>query len=812
MRCSLVILCIFVSVAFSQKAAIITGKVVDAESNEPIINAKVSVQGIRMSNTTDQEGEYALGPLPPGFYTLEASHIGYRSKTTFVQITHGDIDHTFELIPRMEEAGELIVTRSRARGNVTPATFTDVPETDLRDEWSVPDIPMVLQRLAPGLYAYSEAGNGIGYSHLRIRGFHDSNIAVSINGIPQNDPEDHIVYWAFLPGFTANLQDIQVQRGIGTSLTGIGGLGGTVDLSTQKLPADPGVMVTGGIGDYGVKDFSFRLSSISSRNRSLYARFSRIISDGYRRLSDSDLWSYFFAGQADRGAFRLRFHAYGGPIKVNSAANPASEDSLALDRTFNPVSYDNEIIDFNQPHYELHISHTISDRSSISAAVYYTRENGYLEQLITDAELRDYGIVPEEDDTTRADLIRQKNRSMYRIGILPRYDWSGSWLEAGIGGGFEYFRRKQHGDILWSEYADTIDARYYSHRSQKVSTSGYLQLLAHAGPRIDLSGELGVRMLSYSFRQQSAGNFVEAELNRFEDDHALLSPRIGLTVHPHASLALYTRYSTAEREPTLKDYFGRKGSPDQLFLDPVFESADTIFASSDSIDYVKWSNPVIEPEYVRDIEVGATFESKGFKAGAAAYSMTLESDRIRAFQSDYIPARFSTFDIKESEYRGIECFLNTPPLALFSGSFRIRVNGGLQESEITKVEFDPEYLLDGSAGNPVPFYPEYVFGAGLSYTWRSIDVGVRVDAVGRQYLDMTGLEERSIDPFTKLGMSAIFGPVLIGGLGLCSMEARIDNIADTEYETAGYYNAEENTRYFWPGSERTFHIGLRVEM
>ena len=812
MKRSLVILCIFVSVAFSQKAAIISGTVVDSENSEPLINAKVSVQGIRMSDTTDQEGKFTLGPLPPGFYILEASHIGYRSKTTSVQITHGNIEHTFELIPRMEEAGELIVTRSRARSNVMPVTFTDVPETALRDEWSVPDIPMVLQRVAPGLYAFSEAGNGIGYSHLRIRGFHDNNISVLINGIPQNDPEDHVMYWTFLPGFTASLQDIQVQRGIGTSLMGTGGLGGTVDLSTRKLPADPGVMVTGGLGDYGVKDFSFRLSSISSRSRSLYARFSRILSDGYRKKSDSDLWSYFFAGQADRGAFRLRFNAYGGPVKVNTAGSPASEDSLALDRRFNPVSYDNEILDFNQPHYELHVSHTLSERSTVSAAAYYTRENGYAEQLITDAELRNYGIVPEEDDTTTADLIRQKNRSMYRIGILPRYDWNGSWLEAGIGGGFEYFRRKQHGDILWTEYTDTIDARYYRHRSQKISTSGYLQLLAHAGPRIDFSGELGVQMLSYSFQQQKAGNFVEAELNRFEDDYTFFSPRIGLTVRPHASLALYTRFSTADREPALRDYFGREGKPDELFLDPVFESPDTVFASTDSIDYVKWSDPVIEPEHVQDIEIGATFESSGFRAGAAAYFMTLESDRIRAYQSDYIPSAYSTFDIQESEYRGFECFLSTPPLNLLSGYFRLRVNGSLHESEITQIEFDPENPLGGTAGNPVPFFPEYLFGAGLSYAWRSIDIGFRLDAVGRQYLDMTGLEERSIDPFTKLGMSATFGPVLIGGLGLCSLEARIDNLTDMLYETAGYYNPEEDTRYFWPGSERTFHIGLSVEM
>jgi len=505
-------LSIFISVSSAQKAEIITGRVIDSENSDPVINAKVTVQGIRMNATTNEDGEYTIGPLPPGIYTLEATHIGYRSETATVQITRGGIEHTFELIPRMEEAEELVLTRSRARYSTTPVTFTDVPETELRDEWSVEDLPIILRRCVPGLYAFSETGNGVGTSHLQIRGFSDPMISVFINGIPQNDPEDHVAYWSYLPGFITNLQDIQIQRGIGTSLTGIDGFGGSVDMSTKKLPADPGVMVTGGLGDYGIKDFSFRLSSVSSRNRSLYACFSRILSDGYRKRSDSDLWSYFFSGQADRGVTRLRFNAYGGPVKIHSAGKPAHEDSLELDRRFNPISYGNELSDFTQPHYELHVSHAMSEHSAVSAGIYYIRETGYVEEYIHETMLRDYGIVSSDDDTTTADLIRQRSRSMYRIGFLPRYDWSCSWLDAAVGGGFEYFRRKQHGDILWSEYADTIEARYYRFRGQKVSSSAYLQLLAHAGPYIDISGDLGLRMFSYSFRQEAAGNFIEAEL------------------------------------------------------------------------------------------------------------------------------------------------------------------------------------------------------------------------------------------------------------------------------------------------------------
>ncbi|MBN1425069.1 TonB-dependent receptor [Candidatus Fermentibacteria bacterium] len=810
-----VALLLFSATLHAQSPGFVVGTVVDHETGAPIPDASVSAPYVGVGSVTDSLGHYRIGPLPAGYYVIEATHIAYRGARVTVAVSMGDLAVEFRLKPKVLEAQEIVISANRAISGVTPVTFTNVARSDLRREHTVKDTPTLLQDEVAGVYAYSDAGNGVGYTYLTIRGFDQKRINVMINGVPLNDPEDHQVYWVDMPDLLSSTQDVQVQRGVGTALVGQYGLGGSVNLVTTALPAEPGMIVRGGLGSWGTRAFSFQLSSTAQGTRSMQARFSRVISNGYRDRTSSDLWSYFFTSQTSRGLIDARFVAFGGPIKTHAGWYAAHEDSLSTNRRFNPVVYANEIDSFNQPRYEAHLDYHAPDGLDVGTTLFYVRGRGYYEQYKSDRLLRDYGIVPADDETSRGEVVRQKHVKKDHLGMLPRISRVFGPLEAAVGGELSYFWSTHRGEVLWTDYADSARGDYYRYGGRKWNASGYLHGLTHFGSRVDLLTDVALQWKRYSFRQEEEGNFAAEELNRFTVGHAFLSPRTGVTVRPSDGIHLYGNVSYAQREPSDAEYFDVWEGPDDLFSDPLFARADTVRDTWGDARWTEWKDPSVDPERLLDYEMGIHVDRWGLLAGCALYLMRFDDEIIPYGRFDEDRGSPVTGNAPRTEHRGVELDMSLPWVALpDGGEISLRATASFSDNVIKEFTSHEDWTPEGEdlSGNPIPLFPNRLLGFRVGYRWGSAELGGRLRHVGKQYLDTSANEDRIIKPYSIADAWVMVGPIQIGRAGRVRVSLRVENLANRNYETSGYYDAWEGARYFWVGSERTFHGGITLEL
>lgn len=309
-------------------ASEISGVVVDRMTGEPLTGANVLItpsagqQGV----STGADGQFQFeGLSPEDSYVVSASYLGYRvSKREITPSIQGKT-LTLALQPMIMRSDDVVYTATRASEGETPASFSNITGEEIREQYWAQDIPPLLSAL-PGVFAYSEAGNGIGYTYLKVRGFDQKRVGVTVNNIPLNDPEDGVVYWVDIPDLAANLQDIQLQRGVGYSNRGSsGGFGGSLNLVTATPGInDSGLELTGGVGSFNTRKWSSAYNSgIVDNTYGFYGRFSRIQSDGYRDRSASDLWSYFLTGVRYGLNTRTTLNVYGGIEETQAAWDAA---------------------------------------------------------------------------------------------------------------------------------------------------------------------------------------------------------------------------------------------------------------------------------------------------------------------------------------------------------------------------------------------------------------------------------------------------------------------------------------------------------
>ena len=331
----------------------IQGVVTDKSDSKPLIGANVMIMDSQIGVSTNSKGEFILTNVSPGQYILAINHIGYKIEKRKVITGFQNLNINIELAPTMIKGQEVIVTANRAVNRESPVAFTDISRKEIDSKYYAQEIPLLLQDV-PGVYAYTYTGSGLGYSEIKIRGFDATRVGVSINDVPLNDPEDHVTYFYDLPDVSANVHDIQVQRGAGMPLYGTGAVAGSVNLTTSAAGQDRYIGYNTVLGSYNTEKHSFSLGSgLINNTYSFYGRFSKVKTDGYRDNSWVDSWSYYFSASHYDHNLTTTINLFGGPMRAHFAWEGITREELATNRTLNYDDYPQAADNFNQPHYQL---------------------------------------------------------------------------------------------------------------------------------------------------------------------------------------------------------------------------------------------------------------------------------------------------------------------------------------------------------------------------------------------------------------------------------------------------------------------------
>ena len=820
----------------------ITGYVFDGQTREALAGANVSIAETALGGMTDEQGFFTIEVSKPGVYTVNVSYVGYRPAKRPVKLLDERETVVFQLQPLILPGQTIVITETRAKSGETPVAFSNMSREEIENTYTASDVPMMLSTL-PNTYSYSLTGDELGYSFLKIRGFDQKRIGVMINDIPLNDPEDHQVYWVDMPDLAESTQDIQVQRGVGSTVYGTSTFGGSVNILTNQLGGRKGISAQFLGGSFNTKKFAFKYNSgLVDNTYAFHARFSRITSDGFRENSGSELWSYFLSAARYDEKMITRLNIYGGQEITHPDWDGLYEEDMNKDRTMKYSTYANDIDNFSQPHFELINEWFINKEMTWKNSFYYIRGAGYYENLKNRKKLVDFGMQPfatydpglfgsdslKYYETVgdsllyrdaegryyvkRTDLVRQKWVKKNQYGWVSRFNVQVPDGALSMGFSSYLFDSDHFGKVIWAKNMPAeydADRKYYAYNGDKKAATAFINFDYDYTKKIKIMSNLLYEYKWYEMQQQAVANFQGDKVNSYRVEYHFLSPRLGATYLFDKNWNMFVNLSYSQREPSDDDLYDTWQGPDDLGVPPLFAQSDTL-RSGGTITGVRWSEPYVKPEEVMDLELGIHYSSPALALGLNLYRMD--------FRNEIVP--FGTVDndgrpIKGNAgstiHQGVEFSFNAQPLKYiqFSGNFSYSQNYFRQflYNEIDWETGQVAQTIDLS-GNSIAGFPEMIGNVQITSEYRNLYAALMGQYVGKQYLDNTQNENRIIDPYFTLRLVLAYRIDWITSLPSMRFQLKINNLLDEEYETAGYYYYGN---YYWPAAGRSIYAGVTVE-
>lgn len=672
---------------------------------------------------------------------------------------------------------EVRVVSNRATAN-TPVAFSNISAREIEKVNDGRDIPFLLSMI-PSVVFTSDAGAGIGYSSMRVRGTNPSRINVTVNGVPQNDAESHRVYWVNTPDLASSVSDIQVQRGAGTSSNGAGAFGATINMLTEMPSDDPYSIVSGSYGAYNTHKESLSVGSgLLGNHWNADARISNIGSDGYIDRASSKLWSYM--GQLayrNRGT-TLRFLALGGKEETYMAWDYASREEMEkYGRRYNPCGeytasdgstayYPDQKDYYTQHNFQLHLGQRLTSDWRINAALHYTRGIGYYRQYKTGRSLIEYGLAPFEDASgqmvKKSDLIRLKYNNNHFFGATVNATYYRSNVNVNIGAAANQYRAHHFGQIEWvRNYVGPIDPlqQYYSNNSRKTDANIYGRANLTVARGLVAFADIQYRHIDYNLAGPNADydyNTGAMQQMDYHEKYDFFNPKAGLN-YENGHNRVFGSIGVAHKEPTRSNF--TDGDPAHL------PSA----------------------ERLTDYELGYTFSTEVFAAGANLYYMDYKDQLVATGQLSDTGNPLSV-NVPHSYRMGIELQSRLRPCSFFEWT----VNATLSRNRIRNFT---EYIYEDGWTNPISNYigttpiafsPSVTLNNALTFKAAGFEATLMSHYVSRQYLSNSHSREEMLDPYfvSDLFLSYSFGAV--AGLRELRVGAAVNNIFNERYESNGY--------------------------
>ncbi len=768
-----------------ENGSVIRGKITDSSGNA-LAGATVTIYNTFLGVHSGSDGNYSFTALKDGIYRLSFSFIGYKPQVHEI-VLKGEAVLNITLEEQPFSVGEVIVSGVRA-GNKSPLAYTTLDSTVISKLNSGQDIPFLLS-LTPSLVETSDAGNGIGYTNLRIRGTDASRINITIDGIPVNDAESQQVFWVDLPDIASSIDNIQVQRGAGTSSNGSGAFGGTVSLQTRNPENEPFAAVSSSAGSFNTfKKMITAGTGLLADRFAFQLRYSELKSDGYIERTGSKHRSAYFSGIYRSGRSLLKTNIILGEEHTGIGWEGVPKEMLSVDRRYNPAGeytddnglihyYGNETDNYWQDHFQLIYSLKLNEYLNLSTALHYTKGKGYYEEYNDNNPLSDYGlpgITIGDSTVTSMDNITRKWLSNDFYGFIYTLKYKKDKLELTSGGGGNYYSGEHFGRIIWMQYAgnNQSDYQWYFNTGTKSELNLFGKADYSVNNRLSIFGDLQYRYILYRMRGIDDNQVDLGQVHNFN----FFNPKAGIFYSVNPNQDAYLSFSVANREPSRADFKEATGDP----------------------------SATPGPETLYDSEMGYKIRGNKFSGSLNLYAMYYKDQLVPTGQLSNVGYPIST-NVAKSHRLGIELNAGLKPLSFLSWNINLTLSRN-------KIRDFVEYYNDYDTITGITAYKNKDLGTvdiaySPSVTGVS-DLAFRISKnasahfiskyVGRQFFDNTMSSERMLDPYFINNLRFDFDPA-IPKIKNTEIQLLINNIFNASYESNAY-----GGNYFESGVEKSW--------
>ena len=742
----------------------VSGRVLDKNNNPiPGVNIYSGTAGV----VSQADGSFSLEVTESS--QISYSHIGYKNVEIHPSSKYSIIYMDLDILH-----GEGIqISASRAIPGITPSAFSILSKEEIAQNYTIEDVPMVLAS-EPGIYAYSESGNGTGYSYVSIRGFDQSKIAVMIDNVPLNDNESHQVYWVDHADVLSDAKNVQIQRGIGNSLYGSAAFGGSINIITEISKNEREMTASVGFGSYNTKKYriNYNAGNGFGEHLGLNVRLSQIESDGYRDFHHSIQQSGLIGIEHKTNKMTNQFR-----VQLGYENTDLTWDGIAAsdinDRELRRISYKSYTDDFFQQIFSLNSSYQFSDDLSFRNVVYLVKGKGYYEVLKEGVNYYNYNLDVNNqfNDSTEQiltiDLLQRKWIVNTYYGAAPVLTWRNNTLRLDIGGELRYYTGDHFGEVsnfsneeLQSAFSENW-YKYYQYIGSKTSFTGFVHLLYSLTDNLKLIGDLQYQGHRWELEQKLIGHAKGYNLSA---PWNFVNPRFGLIYDMNDKISVFANYGKSQKEP-----------------------ADNQIIEADDV----WSEPIMaSAELVDNSEIGFSFISGSINSNLNIYRMKYKNEQLKNIDIKQ-EGEYNYYSADATIHQGIEFDVAFNFIQRLNVSFNGTINHNSFES-------------GNSKGNILPNAPLTLGNSIISYQHsKVIQTFVKLRYVGKQFVDDNNTSEGVIDPFTLVDIGSSLK------IGKTALNLKINNLFDTMYSTFGYgYEWDGYWAYFWPGATRSFYVSL----
>lgn len=665
---------------------------------------------------------------------------------------------------KVNQLTEVVVSSVRAKGK-NPITFSNVTKEELTPRNLGQDVPVLLNYL-PSVVSTTDAGNGVGYTYMRVRGSDGSRINVTLDGIPFNDSESQGTFFVNLPDFTSSIENLQLQRGVGTSTNGAGAFGASLNMQTKSFRENAYAELSNSGGSFGTRKHTLLFGTGLHNNFEMNARISNIASDGFIDRAFSKMFGYFYNVNYVTKNSLIKFLAFGGKEKTYQAWNGLEDpEKLKNDRTFNPSGmyfdengnmkfYDNETDNYWQNHFQLHWSEKWSDKWVSNTAFHYTKGKGYFEQYREDETLADY-FLPDFLGNSLSDLVRKRWLDNDFFGTTFSLNYKTNQTDILLGGAANRYLGKHFGEVVWTQYYIPDANRYYDNFGNKDDVNFYIKASQQYG-KLSFFADLQYRMV-----------FYQADSYRFsdvDDTFRFFNPKAGLNYQLNEKNSFYGYFGIANKEPRRDDY----------------------------------ENGAVKPERLFDYELGWKYNAKKIKFSANAFYMSYKNQLVLTGALNDVGS-----PVFENSGKSFRLGLELESTIAITEKLIVSPNATISQNKNLDFYFSRDGVLQNLGNTNIAFSPNVVVGNRITFLpVKDFHISFLSKFVGKQYMGNIDSENSVLKSYFVNDLNLSYDWKINKTIKSITFSALINNLFNLQYESNGYFYTYDDD-FSNPGSVTT---------